>query len=388
MSFKSLREADLYQKSVLVRVDFNVPVDEKGEISEDFKIRKTLPLIQYLKEKKIKRLILISHFGQPKSSRQKKKFSLKPIAGILGKILKEKIYFFPEPIGDKLEKKIKKLEKGEICLLENIRYYKGEEKNDSGFAKKISQLGDLYINEAFSVSHRKSASLVALTRYLPSYPGFLFEEEIKNLNRLLKNPKAPLVVILGGAKVKDKLPLLKKFLLISDYVLVGGVIANTILKAWDFEIGKSVYEKESVSLAKKIGSQKAELILPGDFKVLKGKIVKTKELGNLGRQDIIFDIGENTINYYEKIILKAKTIFWNGPMGKIENKNFSQGTERIIKAILKNKKAFTVIGGGETLVSFKGRFLESSHLFFSTGGGAALSYLAGKSLPGISALNK
>jgi len=193
---------------------------------------------------------------------------------------------------------------------------------------------------------------------------------------------------MGGAKVKDKLPLLKKFLLISDYVLVGGVIANTILKAWDFEIGKSVYEKESVSLAKKIGSQKAELILPGDFKVLKGKIVKTKELGNLGRQDIIFDIGENTINYYEKIILKAKTIFWNGPMGKIENKNFSQGTERIIKAILKNKKAFTVIGGGETLVSFKGRFLESSHLFFSTGGGAALSYLAGKSLPGISALNK
>lgn len=385
MEFKSLKKANLSQKRVLVRVDFNVPIN-KGQVADDFRIQKTLPLINYLKRHKVKRIILISHLGQPKNSKQKK-FSLKPIALFLEKILKEKVYFFPEKIGSSvLENKLDKLNQGEICLLENIRYYPAEEANDDNFAKKLASLADIYINEAFSASHRKSASLVAITKYLPSYPGFLFEEEIKNLNRFLKSKKRPIVIILGGAKIKDKLPLMEKFLPSADYVLVGGVMANTILKARNFEIGKSIYEKEVISEAKSINPQKGKLILPDDFKVLSRGKVESRKLEEIKPADIIFDIGQNSADFYEKIILQAKTIFWNGPMGKIEKPEFALGTEKIKKAILKNKKALTVIGGGDTISIFQGRLPKRNNLFFSTGGGATLAYLSGQNLAGVVAL--
>lgn len=385
MEFKSLKKANLSQKRVLVRVDFNVPIN-KGQVADDFRIQKTLPLINYLKRHKVKRIILISHLGQPKNSKQKK-FSLKPIALFLEKILKEKVYFFPEKIGSSvLENKLDKLNQGEICLLENIRYYPAEEANDDNFAKKLASLADIYINEAFSASHRKSASLVAITKYLPSYPGFLFEEEIKNLNRFLKSKKRPIVIILGGAKIKDKLPLMEKFLPSADYVLVGGVMANTILKARNFEIGKSIYEKEVISEAKSINPQKGKLILPDDFKVLSRGKVESRKLEEIKPADIIFDIGQNSADFYEKIILQAKTIFWNGPMGKIEEPEFSLGTEKIKKTILKNKKALTVIGGGDTISIFQGRLPKRNNLFFSTGGGATLAYLSGQNLAGVVAL--
>lgn len=385
MEFKSLKKANLSQKRVLVRVDFNVPIN-KGQVADDFRIQKTLPLINYLKRHKVKRIILISHLGQPKNSKQKK-FSLKPIALFLEKILKEKVYFFPEKIGSSvLENKLDKLNQGEICLLENIRYYPAEEANDDNFAKKLASLADIYINEAFSASHRKSASLVAITKYLPSYPGFLFEEEIKNLNRFLKSKKRPIVIILGGAKIKDKLPLMEKFLPSADYVLVGGVMANTILKARNFEIGKSIYEKEVISEAKSINPQKGKLILPDDFKVLSRGKVESRKLEEIKPADIIFDIGQNSADFYEKIILQAKTIFWNGPMGKIEKPEFALGTEKIKKAILKNKKALTVIGGGDTISVFQGRLPKRNNLFFSTGGGATLAYLSGQNLAGVAAL--
>ena len=385
MEFKSLKKANLSQKRVLVRVDFNVPIN-KGQVADDFRIQKTLPLINYLKRHKVKRIILISHLGQPKNSKQKK-FSLKPIALFLEKILKEKVYFFPEKIGSSvLENKLDKLNQGEICLLENIRYYPAEEANDDNFAKKLASLADIYINEAFSASHRKSASLVAITKYLPSYPGFLFEEEIKNLNRFLKSKKRPIVIILGGAKIKDKLPLMEKFLPSADYVLVGGVMANTILKARNFEIGKSIYEKEVISEAKSINPQKGKLILPDDFKVLSRGKVESRKLEEIKPADIIFDIGQNSADFYEKIILQAKTIFWNGPMGKIEKPEFALGTEKIKKAILKNKKALTVIGGGDTISIFQGRLPKRNNLFFSTGGGATLAFLSGPKLAGGVAL--
>ncbi len=385
MKFKSLKRVNLRQKSVLVRVDFNVPINQ-GQVVDDFRIKKTLPLIKYLKKQKVKRIILISHLGQPKNSKQKQ-FSLKPIALFLEKNLREKVYFFSEKIGSSLlESKLNRLNQGEICLLENIRYYPEEEANDENFAKKLASLADIYINEAFSVSHRKNASLMAITKYLPSYPGFLFEEEIKNLDRFLKSKKTPLVIILGGAKAKDKLPLMKKFLSSADYILLGGVMANTILKAHNFEIGKSVYEKDVIQEVKDIGFVKAELILPSDFRVLSKKEIKSKKIDEIEKTDIIFDLGPKSAKFYEKIILQAKTIFWNGPMGKIERPEFSLGTKKIRKGILKNQKAFTVIGGGDTLSVFKGRLPQRNNLFFSTGGGATLAYLAGQNLPGVSAL--
>jgi phosphoglycerate kinase len=378
-------------KRVLMRVDFNVGLDEEGNVVDDFRIQRTIPTIKFLKENKAKRIVLISHLGEPKEEDYfNEKFSLKPIFNYLKKTLKEEIQFLSIRDYKEIKKEVEKFENGEIILLENIRFYKEEEKNDEDFAKSLASFSDIYINEAFSVSHRQNASLCAITKFLPSYLGFLFKEEIENLNRIRENYKSPFVVILGGAKIKDKLPLIEKFIDKADYLLIGGAILNTILKAWDFEIGNSFYEKEMLEKAKNLGSKKAELILAGDLVVLdKKNNIKIRNLGEIKTTDIILDIGPIALKTYKEIIKKAKTILFNGPLGKIEDERFQKGTIEIIKAIIDNNRVQAVIGGGDTLKGFKilnYKFQIPNSVFLSTGGGAMIKYLAQENLPALECL--
>lgn len=378
-------------KRIILRGDFNVDV-EKEKIIDDFRIKKILPTINKLLENHPKRIILISHLGQPKENEKwKKELSLYPVFLYLKEIYKEKVFFYNEKEIEKLN--FKDYPNESLILIENIRFYKGEEENDQNFAKRLSLLGDIYINEAFSVSHRSAASLVSIVKFLPSYLGFLFQEEIQALDKIKNNYHSPLVIILGGVKIKDKLPLIKNFLEKADYLLLGGGIANTILKSWGFSIGQSIYEKEILKEAKNLGSKKAEMILPGDFWVLDSLNKKRERfLGEIKKEDKILDIGPIALSYYRKIIKKAKTILFNGPLGKVEEKNFSQGTKEILEGILENKNCFSVIGGGDTLKCFKIFNLENrikENIFLSTGGGAMLKYLAGEKLPALEViLNK
>ena len=387
---KFLRSINISGQSVLMRVDFNVPINDR-KILNDFRIRRVLPTIQFLKEKKAKRIILISHLGQPTSSNEKQ-YSLEPVASCLEKLLEEKIYFITTLVGEGLKEKIEELPDNSIILLENIRFYEEEMENSKKFAKELAEIADCFINEAFSVCHRKAASLCAITEFLPSYSGILLEQELTNLDRITQKSEHPLVVVLGGAKIKDKISVIEKFKDKADYILLGGLMANTILKANGFYIGQSFYDEGAFAQAEKMGIGKAELILPSDFIVLdKDNQIQTKELGNISEGDKIFDIGPTTCNTFAKIILKAKTVFFNGPMGKFEQEGFSNGTNKIINAIIENKLAFSIIGGGETITclrSFNPKFQGSDSIFLSTGGGAMLKYLVGEPLPGLIALNK
>jgi len=387
---KSLRSVNISGQSVLMRVDFNVPID-KGKILDDFRIQRVLPTIQLLREKKAKRIILISHLGQPTSFDQKQ-CSLEPVASCLERLLEEKVYFITTLVGEGLKEEIEELPDNSIILLENIRFYKGEMENNKEFAKELAEIANCFVNEAFSVCHREAASLCAITEFLPSYSGILLEQELTNLDRITQESEYPLVVILGGAKIKDKISVIERFKDKADYILLGGLMANTILKANGFCIGESFYDESAFSQAEKMGIGKAELILPSDFIVLdKDNQIQIKELGNIAENDKIFDIGPITCDIFSKIILKAKTVFFNGPMGKFEQEGFSNGTNKIINAIIENKLAFSIIGGGETITcfrSFNSKFQGSDSIFLSTGGGAMLKYLVGEPLPGLIALNK
>ncbi|HPC31007.1 MAG TPA: phosphoglycerate kinase [Candidatus Paceibacterota bacterium] len=379
-------------KNIVVRVDFNVEINDKGEIIDDFRVRRSLKTIEFLKENMAKRIILISHLGQPTPNDFfQKDFSLEPVARYLEKILKTKVYFVSFRNFKELKEKTQEFKNGELIFLENIRFFKEEEKNDKKFAKKISELGDIYINEAFSVSHRQSATISAITKFLPSYPGFLLEEEVTKLKGVIDNPQKPMVVILGGSKIEDKLPLLSNFSEIADYILIGGAIANTVLKAFGFEIGDSFYSPLAVEKIKVIGFKKAELILPGDLMVLskEGK-VEIRDVSAVKKTDKILDIGPVAAKNYKQFIGKAKTIFFNGPMGKVEDRQFREGTKEVLEGILNNKISNSVIGGGDTLKTIKLLKIKEpfqENIFFSTGGGAMLNFLAGQKLPGLVALN-
>jgi len=375
----------VYHKRVLVRVDFNVSFDEQGKILDDFRIQKILPTLKFLQEQEADKIILLSHLGRPQpEDRNKSDFSLQKVASYLEKLLGQKVYFSATPIGNALKQEIAKLPARSFILLENLRFYPEEEKNEVEFAKKLSDLGDIFINEAFSVSHRFSASLCGVPKFLPSYAGFLLQAEIEALDKIKKVDSNQLVVVMGGAKIKDKLPLIQSFLEWARFVLIGGALANTIIKAWDFEVGLSLVEEEMIKEAQNIGSQKAELVLPGDYRVLtKDHKIATRALGEVFKSDTILDLGPISSRTFAKFLSKAHAIFWNGPMGKIEDKRFREGTKAVLEAILSNNKAQTVIGGGDTLASLKlikpGYQIQDTKLrFFSTGGGALLEYLSVK----------
>lgn len=383
---KTINSQIIQNKKILLRVDYNIDLDSKGKIISDFRIRASLPTINFLLKNKAEKIIIISHLGRPEG--KDKKLSLLPIAKHLEKLLKQKVVFIDDCIGEKVKSKIKNSNE-KIFVLENLRFYKGEENNDKNFAQELAQLADIYVNDAFGVCHRLNASVAAITNFLPSYAGLLLEKEVESLKKLKENVKHPFVVVLGGAKISTKLPIIKEFLNIADYILLGGGLANTVWKSWGLEVGKSLVEEEKLAEAKKLGSQKAELILPGDFVVtssFNSQKSKTKEIENINQNDIIVDIGEISTKVFCQLIRSAKTVLWNGPMGYWENKVFQTATRKIAKTIAQNKN-FTVVGGGETLVVIEQLKLMDKYSFVSTGGGAMLEFLAKDNLPALKFLN-
>ncbi len=370
----SLKTKNLSGKICLLRADFNIENTELFGKNIHPRIAAVLPAINFLIKKGVK-IIILSHRGRPdlKTYNLKlKTYTLKPFATILSKLLKKPVKFIDFSNINNLSKSDFDRLGSDVFLLENLRFNPGEDKNDKKFAQKLALLGDFYVNEAFAFCHRPTASIVGIPKLLPSYAGFSLENEIKNLSKVMKKPKKPLVVILGGIKVMDKVGLIKNFWDKANKFLIGGGIANTFLAAAGEQVGKSIYEKEKLAFCKKL-LKSPKIILPID------SIVKNSS---------IFDIGIKTRRNYTKEIKKAKIIIWNGPMGLIENKAFRKGSEAVLKSILKSK-AFSVIGGGETTALISNfQFPISKNIFISTGGGAMLEFLAGKKLLGIKVLNK
>ena len=387
---------NLKDKKILVRVDFNVPVGSDGIIDdkEDWRIRASLPTIRYLLEKKAK-IILMAHLGRPELSQKfikskvhkvNKKYSLKPVAQRLGELLNLEIKFINDCVGNEAKDAVLKMRAGDIVLLENLRFYKEEEKNDKEFAKKLAELAHIYINDAFSVSHRKHASVSAITKFLPSYAGLLLEKEIRILSEAINDPQKPATIIVGGAKMKTKVPVIKYLIGKFDHILAGGIVANVILKAKGIDTGKSLMDGIDIEEVKKIDLASNKLYVPVDAVVCDSQKneVDFLAIGKIGDNKIL-DIGTETAKLYSKIITDSKTIIWNGPMGLFEKNDFSSGTKAVAKAVAM-AKGYTIIGGGDT-ISAVDKFEDIKKIdYVCTGGGAMLEFLAGKKLPGIEAL--
>lgn len=381
---KTLKDFNFKNKKVILRTDFNVPIDNKGNILNDKRIKTVLPTIKYLIKNKAV-IIIITHLDRPKGKEEKLK--TKKIAKRLSLLLKKRVFFFNKCIGKDVKDFINKLSPGDVVVLENLRFYKGEKENNRLFAKSLATLADIYVNDAFAVSHRNHASIYTITKFLPSCAGFLLEKEIKILNKLMKTRKKPFVAVLGGAKVSDKIGVINYLLKKADKILIGGAIMFTFLKAKGYCIGNSIVEDNKLNLAKKLLNNK-KIVLPSDVVVSSsfGRNAKNVDINKIPSNSFGLDIGKKTINNYKKIIKKAKTVVWNGPMGKFEWKKFSKGTDEIAKAIAKNKVA--VVGGGETIVVIEKLKLEKKITHLSTGGGSFLNFIEGKKLAGIKALEE
>ncbi len=384
MKMRSIREAKkIIGKKIFLRVDFNVPI-LNGKIKDESKIVAALPTIRMLLRLRCP-IIIATHLGDPKGKKEAA-LSVKPLAKRLEKIIGKRFCSLVRADGlidKKTEKMAKKLTAGQILFLENLRFSKGEEKNDAFFAKKLAGLADFYVNEAFSVCHRKHASVNAIRKYLPAYSGLLLAEEIKNLDKI-KKPAKPLVIIMGGSKISTKINLIKNLSSKSSHILIGGALANNFLKAGGQEIGASLADKESIAVAKKLLKNK-KIVLPLDL-VVKGKNgCSVKKIDKIIKTDSAMDIGPETIRFYAQIIKGAKTIIWNGPLGVFEEKNFRHGTLALatLVAARSRGKTFGVVGGGETLEALKMTKMEGGIDWISTGGGAMLSYLGGEKMPGL-----
>ena len=381
-------------KRIIVRLDLNVPISN-SKIDDDTRIKVIEPFINKLTENKAK-VVLLSHLGRPKGKRISK-FSLKPIFNYLEKKLSGKIYFYEDKIDENAIKASKKLKPGEILLLENIRFFQEEESDDENFAKNLSKLGDFFINEAFSCSHRKQASIHKITKFIDSYGGPLLEKEIQSINLIIKNKKKPVTFIIGGSKISSKINVLSNLLKNVDNVIIVGAMANNFLKFQNKNIGNSLFEKDMESTVKNITAlakeNKCNVIIPADCNTsttTDGKSTE-KSLDSINSEDIILDIGKNTINLINKTIDNSNTVFWNGPAGYYENKEFAKGTFAIAKKIAENTKSkslLSIVGGGDTISAIKGSGLENKFTHLSTAGGAFLEYLEGKELPGIKVLRK
>lgn len=390
MSKMTLRDIDIKNKVVLVRVDFNVPQDENLNITDDTRIRATLPTIKYILDQNAKKIILMSHLGRP-DGKVVAKYSLKPVADRLAQLLGVPVKFLNDCIGEAVKKDID-LAKEKIILLENLRFHAEEEANDPGFAKALGSLADVFVNDAFGTAHRAHASTEGVTHYLKSVAGFLLDKEIKYLGNAIQNPQRPFMVILGGAKVSDKIGVIENLLPKADAILIGGGMAYTFLKAQGKSIGNSKLEKDKLDLAKSILGKalnlKKEIVLPIDNLIVE-KIdpnAKTEIVGDeIPEGKIAVDIGPKTIVLFKEKLKTAKTIVWNGPLGIFEMDAFSRGTQEIAKFIT-TTGATTIIGGGDTAAAVAKFKLEDKMTHISTGGGASLEFMEGKELPGIAAL--
>ncbi|EKD25905.1 MAG: hypothetical protein ACD_79C01446G0002 [uncultured bacterium] len=393
-SIKDLAKKDLCGKRVLVRVDFNVPMQDGG-ISDDTRIRAAIPTIELLKKADAK-IILMSHMGRPKGGQKSPEFSLAPIATKLGELMGVKVLMAGDCIGSEVEAMSKALRNGEILMLENVRFYKEEEKNDPKFTLDLSKNGDIYVNDAFGTAHRAHSSTTGLADVLPAYAGLLIEKELEFLSSSLTNPKRPLIAIIGGAKVGSKIGVLNKMADVvgnAGSIIIGGGMAYTFFKAQGLEIGQSLLDAENIDTAKnflaKAKANNIKVLLPVD-------IVVTDEFKNDAKSQIVsidkipstwmgMDIGPKTIELFSKEIKTGATILWNGPLGVFEMDNFSKGTFAIAKALAESK-AITVIGGGDSASAVEKAGLADKMSHISTGGGASLEFLEGKVLPGIAAL--
>ena len=363
---------NLKGKKVLVRTDFNVPINEQGKVVDTFRINVSLPTITYLQKKGAK-VILISHIGrEPKET-------LKPVYNVLKKHLP--ITFVPEIFGKKADSTIAHMKNGDVVMLENLRGNPGEKSCDKEFAKSLASKGDIYVNEAFPVSHRADASIVLVPKLLPAYAGFQMEKEVKELSKVLK-PKHPFVFIQGGAKAETKLPLLKKFLKTADCVYVAGELVNNFYKAQGLNIGKSNFDKVVPPLGAYLKNKK--LVLPQTALILRDGKNITVSVNDIKNNDAIYDIGMPSLHLLAETLKKAKLILWNGPLGWYEN-GYVKGTEELLK-MLAQSKAETIIGGGDTAVLVDKKKMSDKFTFVSTGGGATLEFLVKGTLPGIKAL--
>jgi phosphoglycerate kinase len=390
MNKMGIKDIDLENKAVLMRADFNVPLDEGLNITDDTRIRATLPTIKYLIKNGAKKVILMSHLGRP-DGKIVAKYSLKPVAERLKELLNEPVKFLNDCIGDSIKKEIE-ASKERVVLLENLRFHSEEEANESNFARQLASLGDVFVNDAFGTAHRAHASTEGVTQYLKAVAGLLIEKEIEYLGNVIQNPEQPFAIILGGAKVSDKIGMIENLLPKCDTILIGGGMAYTFLKAQGKSIGNSKLEKDKLDLAKSILDKavalKKEIVLPVDHLVVDNIDAKAKiELvgENIPDGKIAVDIGPKTIALFENKLKDAKTIVWNGPLGIFEMEAFGRGTQEVARFI-SALKATTIIGGGDTAAAMAKFKLEDKMTHISTGGGASLEFLEGKTLPGIAAL--
>ncbi len=390
MNKLTLKDIELKGKKVIIRADFNVPLDEKQNITDDRRIKEALPTIKWVLEKGATKIILMSHLGRPKDQ-VVETLRLKPVARKLEQLLGQKVLRLDDCVGQEIQEEVKKSTE-KIILLENLRFHKEEELNDPHFAKELAALADLYINDAFGTAHRAHASTTGITKYLPAVAGLRLAKEISYLGQALENPKKPFMVILGGAKVSDKIGVIENLLPKADAIIIGGGMAYTFLKAMGKGVGTSKIETDKIELAKllleKARKTGVKIEISSDFVVVTKfessadmKIVQDIPEGWMG-----VDIGPQTRNRFKEILSKAKTIVWNGPVGVFENDAFAQGTKEIAECIAGLKGVTSIIGGGDSAAAVAKFGLEDKFTHISTGGGASLEFLEGKTLPGIAAL--
>lgn len=400
MAKLSIRDLELKNKRVFMRVDFNVPLDEHGRVTDDTRIVETLPTIDYALQHRA-HVILASHLGRPRG-KPNPKMSLRPVAEHL-RILLDKtksrdcnVGFSPDCVGWEAEEMVKKLEPGQLLLLENLRFHAEEEANDENFAKSLAKLADLYVNDAFGSAHRAHASTAGITKFVSkSAAGLLMEKELQYLGKVLANPERPFVAILGGAKVSDKIEVIQNLLPKVDALLIGGAMAYTFMKAQGREVGKSLVEDDKLDLARKLltdaKAKNLKFLLPVDD-VIADKIEASAQTAQVDASAPIpagkmgLDIGPKTRKVYADEIAKAKTILWNGPMGVFEVEPFAKGTVAIAEAVANNRNAASIVGGGDSVAAVHQAGVADKITHISTGGGASLEFLEGKKLPGVEAL--
>lgn len=389
MNKKTIRDIDVQGKRVLVRVDFNVPQDKSdGHITDDRRIRESLPTLNYLLEHGAS-LVLMSHLGRPKAKEEK--YSLKPVAARLQELLGRPVQMANDVIGDAVVAQAHALKPGDVLLLENVRFYPEEEKNDAAFARELARMGDVYVNDAFGSAHRAHASTRGVADYLPAVAGFLMEKEIEYLGGALNNPRRPFIAILGGAKIGDKIGVIENLLPKVDNILIGGGMANTFAKANGYRVGDSLVEDDKLDLAREMMSKSAgKLVFPVDWVIAdkfaadaESKVVDVENVPDGWR---ILDIGPESIKLFESYLKNAKTIVWNGPMGVFEFPKFAQGTLAIANFLAQLADAITVIGGGDSAAAVEQAGIADKMSHVSTGGGASLEFMEGKVLPGVEAL--
>lgn len=389
---KSIKEIDIANKRVFIRVDFNVPMDEQQNIIDDTRIRAVLPTLRYALDNQAK-LIIASHMGRPKGKKLPE-LSLKPIAKRLGRLLGKDVKMANDCIGPDVKSRISAMKAGDIVLLENLRFHREEQKNNDQFARELASLCDVYVNDAFAVSHRVNASVVTVTKYAPvSVAGFLLQKEIGYFSKIMADPQHPVVAIIGGIKVSDKLMALDNMLDHVDKFIIGGAMANTFLKSKGYDVGKSKIEENLIeaagSIMKKAAKRKIKFYLPVDAVVARRfdpkaqtKLVPIQEIPE---NWMAMDIGPATSLLFSEVLYDAKTVIWNGPMGALEIDSFSRGTTAMVHSVA-NCYALTIVGGGETDVAIHNEKADDRITYISTGGGAFLTMLEGKTLPAVAAL--